>query len=617
MKTNKIIFLIITFLLIGREGFSQNWQLVWSDEFTNSISSDWVFETGGGGWGNNELEYYLPQNASVQNGQLVITAKEQSYGGENYTSVRMKTQGKQSWKYGKIEASIAMPSFQGVWPAFWMLGDNISSVGWPACGEIDIMEHVNTGGQINGSCHWSSNGSEADYTAASSTSVTGFHVYSIEWTPTYINWYIDGNQYNQINIANNAGNTGAFQNNFFILLNMAIGGNWPGFSIDNTAFPANMYVDYVRVYQDAGNTTTTTTTTTSSSGTLIQAENYSAMSNVKTEATSDAGGGLDVGYINAGSWMAYDNINFPVSGTYTVQYRIASPNGGTLSMDLNAGSIQLGNVSLPATGGWQNWTTVSKTITVNAGTYNVGIFAQTAGWNINWFQIIPPTPSSVVIQAENYSAMSNVQTEATSDVGGGLDVGYISAGSWMAYDNINFPVSGTYTVQYRIASPNGGTLSMDLNAGSIQLGNVSLPATGGWQNWTTVSKTITVNAGTYNVGIFAQTAGWNINWFSITQGGSGARIGDFINSADQTNTSVPSSTTDLAIYPNPIDGEINILSTNSFAGGQVKVLDAMGREVLSTSLTSDKINVSNLSSGVYTLMISSDGTSAVKRFVKK
>jgi len=385
MKSKTLLLLLLSsaFTVASKKSFSQNWQLVWSDEFTNGISSDWAFETGNGsgGWGNNELEYYLPANATVQNGQLVIAAKNQSYSGFNYTSVRMKTQGLKSWKYGKIEARIATPSFQGVWPAFWMLGDNISSVGWPDCGEIDIMEHVNTGSQVNGTIHWrDNNGNQADYgNATTAGDITQFHVYSIEWTPASIKWFVDGVQYNEANILNNINGTNAFNNNnFFLLLNLAIGGNWPGFSIDNSAFPANMYVDYVRVYQNAGTNTSSIT---------VQAENYSAMAGVQTETTTDAGGGLDVGWIDAGDWMAYNTINFPYSGNYKVEYRVASISGSTLSCDLNAGSIPLGNATVPATGGWQNWTTLSQTVNVAAGTYNFGIYAQAGGWNLNWFRI--------------------------------------------------------------------------------------------------------------------------------------------------------------------------------------------------------------------------------------
>lgn len=224
--------------------------LVWSDEFTSSIGSDWVFEIGNGssGWGNNELEYYRTQNATVSGGNLVITAKKESYGGYSYTSARMKTQGNKDWKYGTIEARMKLPSVQGLWPAFWMLGTSITSVGWPACGEIDIMEHINTENKVYGTIHWD-NGGYANYGGSRSATPTSYHVYSIEWDSSSIRWLYDGVQWWEANILNGINGTSEFHAKFFVLLNLAVGGNWPGFTIDDSSLPASMYVDYVRVYQ--------------------------------------------------------------------------------------------------------------------------------------------------------------------------------------------------------------------------------------------------------------------------------------------------------------------------------------------------------------------------------
>lgn len=395
------VILLTTLLFSAADSNAQTWQLVWQDEFTNGIGPDWVFETGTGtnGWGNNELQYYRSQNATVQNGQLVITARNENFEGRNYTSARMKTQGRRSWRYGKIEARIAMPAFQGVWPAFWMLGNNIGDVGWPACGEIDIMEHVNTENRTYGTIHWQvAPGQNTNYGGNTVVNVTAFHLYTIEWTASSIKWFVDGVQFHEANIANNINGTNEFHNNFFIILNMAIGGNWPGFTVNNGAMPANMYVDYVRVYQQ----------TSGPSSVLIQAENYSNMLGVQTEACTDAGGGQNVGYISANDWMAYNNINFPTSGSYLVEYRVASQSGGgTLSLDLNAGSIQLGSLPVPSTGGWQNWTTISHTVNVNtAGTYNVGVYAQAGGWNLNWIRI---TKQGTALMASNMAASKEVQ----------------------------------------------------------------------------------------------------------------------------------------------------------------------------------------------------------------
>ncbi|QKG56598.1 family 16 glycosylhydrolase [Hymenobacter sp. BRD128] len=380
-------------LLLGapRITQAQTYQLVWSDEFTNGIGPNWQFETGNNnGWGNNEKEYYQAANATVANGVLQITAKKESVGGFGYTSARMKTQNLKDFKFGRIEARIKLPLGQGLWPGFWMMGSNISSVGWPQCGEIDIMEHINADNTIYGTAHWYSGG-HAQYGKTMTTTAGDWHVYSVEWTPTAINWFVDGVQYCAFNITNGTGNTQAFQNPFFILLNLAVGGNLPGQAIDDTKLPATMYVDYVRVSQLV--TTTTGTTRT------LQAEAANVNSGMVAEPCSDIGGGQDMGHIAAGNYLVFNNINFPVTGAYTLSYRVASPNGGTVSSDLNAGAIQLGNTAIPATGGWQTWTTVSKTVNINAGTYNLGVYAQTAGWNINWLSITNPAGARMAFPA--------------------------------------------------------------------------------------------------------------------------------------------------------------------------------------------------------------------------
>lgn len=226
------------------------WVMVWSDEFNGSSvnTSNWNFETGAGGWGNNEQQYYRSQNATVSNGNLVITAKRENFGGASYTSARMTTQNKRTFTYGKMEARIRLPLGQGLWPAFWMLGSNISSVGWPRCGEIDIMEHINTSNTIYGTIHWDANG-YANYGGNTNTTPASYHVYSVEWNSSSIKWFVDGVKYHEANILNNINSTEEFHRPFFFILNLAVGGNWPGQTIDNSKLPASMYVDYVRVYR--------------------------------------------------------------------------------------------------------------------------------------------------------------------------------------------------------------------------------------------------------------------------------------------------------------------------------------------------------------------------------
>jgi beta-glucanase (GH16 family) len=237
----------VTNAIEGTTAFST---LVWSDEFEGTAvnTSNWNYDIGGGGWGNNEKQYYQAANATVANGNLVITAKKERVKANSYTSARLKTQGKREFTYGRIEARIKLPLGQGLWPAFWMLGANINTVSWPKCGEIDVMEHINTENTTYGTIHWDNNG-HAMYGGSTTTTPADYHVYAIEWDAAAIRWYVDGVKFHEANILNSINGTEEFHRPQFILLNVAVGGNWPGQTIDNSKLPASMYVDYVRVYQ--------------------------------------------------------------------------------------------------------------------------------------------------------------------------------------------------------------------------------------------------------------------------------------------------------------------------------------------------------------------------------
>jgi beta-glucanase (GH16 family) len=246
-----------SFVPTGNDGYETpltylGYTLMYSDEFdgTSLNTANWNYETGNHGWGNNELQNYQAgsNNITVNNGKLVIEAREENGG---YTSARITTQGKKSFKYGRIDIRARLPFGQGIWPALWMLGDNINTVSWPACGEIDIMEMV--GHQANtthGTVHWDNNGHA--YQGGSTSISSGiladeFHVYTIIWDANQIKWLLDDVQfYNQ---AITASEMSEFHNNFFFIMNVAVGGNWPGYPDATTTFPQRMIVDYVRVFQ--------------------------------------------------------------------------------------------------------------------------------------------------------------------------------------------------------------------------------------------------------------------------------------------------------------------------------------------------------------------------------
>lgn len=226
--------------------------LYWSDEFNVDGAPDptkWGYDTGGGGWGNSELEYYTTRsnNAIVQQGVLKIMAIKESYGGCDYTSARLISKGKFDFEYGKVEVRAKLPSGVGTWPAIWMLGSDISTAGWPSCGEIDIMEH--RGSELNkifGTLHYPgrSGGNADGSTTVISNAITEFHVYSVDWTASYIKIYVDDQLFHTV--VNSA--SIPFNHNFFFILNIAMGGTFGG-TVDTSFSSCTMEIDYIRVYK--------------------------------------------------------------------------------------------------------------------------------------------------------------------------------------------------------------------------------------------------------------------------------------------------------------------------------------------------------------------------------
>ncbi|MRG44975.1 family 16 glycosylhydrolase [Chitinophaga sp. SYP-B3965] len=228
---------------------------VWADEFNTNGAPDqakWGYDlgTGDNGWGNQEKQYYTnrTQNVEVSNGTLKITAMKEAHQGSAYTSTRMLTKGKFSFKYGRVEARAKLPIGGGTWPAIWMLGDNVSTIGWPACGEIDIMEHNgNNLNKIYGTMHYPgrSGGNADGGTTMITNAATEFHKYAVDWTPAFIKVYVDDQLFfTYVNTA-----ASPFNNNFFVILNFAMGGAFGG-AIDPAYTSSTFEVDYVRVYKN-------------------------------------------------------------------------------------------------------------------------------------------------------------------------------------------------------------------------------------------------------------------------------------------------------------------------------------------------------------------------------
>lgn len=250
-----------TYLPVSGDGYTTpesyaGWTLVWQDEFNGATinPANWKHELGASGWGNNEWQNYTErtENSFISDGKLVIEAKKENYNGSQYTSARMITAGLQEFQYGRIDIRAKLPEGQGIWPALWMLGSNFTTVGWPKCGEIDIMEIIgNKPSTLHGTIHWDNNGSYASYgnetTLSSGKFSDEFHVFTLIWDEQQIKWLLDDVQYNVVDIT--PAGLSEFHNEFFFIFNVAVGGNWPGYPDATTVFPQRMFVDYIRVFQ--------------------------------------------------------------------------------------------------------------------------------------------------------------------------------------------------------------------------------------------------------------------------------------------------------------------------------------------------------------------------------
>jgi beta-glucanase (GH16 family) len=243
-------------------GAGDGWTLVWADEFSGPANSlpdptKWAYDTGGGGWGNHELEEYVRDQSNVfldGEGHLVIRAIRS--GSARYTSARLKTLGLFEFRYGRVEARIKVPDAQGIWPAFWMLGKDIAEVGWPGCGEIDVMEHIGKEptlihGTVHGPGYAGAKGITAPTGLPGGAQISeDFHIFRVDWSPDAIEFSLDGSSYRKVTRSTlPIDSRWVFDHPFFILLNVAVGGDWPGNPDPTTTFPQSMVVDWVRVWQ--------------------------------------------------------------------------------------------------------------------------------------------------------------------------------------------------------------------------------------------------------------------------------------------------------------------------------------------------------------------------------
>jgi beta-glucanase (GH16 family) len=487
------------------------YQLVWSDEFdgTSLNMSNWSYQIMGDG-GNNEWQYYTsrPVNSWVANSILTIQANQEDYdvGGTtyHYTSARLRTAEKQDFLYGKLEARIKIPKGQGIWPAFWMMPTDSVYGGWAASGEIDIMESIGQAAAVYGTLHyggqWPSNAYGGSSYANGTDFSQAFHVYTIEWEPTVFRWYVDGLLYFTKTDwwSSAAAYPAPFNQRFHFILNVAVGGNWPGYPDATTIFPQQMQIDWVRVYQNTSNIAPTVSITSPANNAVLPTGNIL----IEASASDSDGAIAKVEFYNGAAYLGEDTTS-PYSfiwasvsnGCYTITAKAIDNVGGS-STDIHTITVGSGCVQSPYYG-----TPSAIPGTIQAENFDLG------GEGVAYHDL------ETTNQGGQYRTLEGVDIEGCSE--GGYNIGYIRTGEWLEY-TVNVSGTGNYTFEARVSAMAAGkTFYVEFN-GVNKTGGIAVPNTGGWQNWTTVSVPVSLTAGTQVMRIVSNVDDFNLNHIRLT-----------------------------------------------------------------------------------------------------
>ncbi|RNC82117.1 MAG: glycosyl hydrolase family protein [Phycisphaera sp.] len=397
-----------------------SYEIYWQDEFdgTQLDTQSWSYMIGDGslygipGWGNNELQYYTDRgvNSVVSDGTLKIIARRENFGGMQYTSARIRTKDNIDFTYGKVEASLRLPSTPGIWPALWMLPTESPYGGWAAGGEIDIMESVNYADRIYGTIHhggqWPDNVSAGGSYAPGIDFSQGFHTYTMEWDPDTIRWYVDGNLYRSLSrtswysLSAPENERAPFDTDFHLLINCAVGGNFPGNPNGASVFPQTYELDWIRVYRRVQAPFGGTPAQIPG---VIEAERFDEgypaeayfdcdignaggqfRSDVDVDIEAIPGGGFNVGYLCPGEWIEY-TVDVAQTGTYTGVARVASQvTNGAFRLEVDGADIS-GRIEVPFTGGWQSYIDLPISVQLEAGQHVIRL--RTLGFTGEEFNI--------------------------------------------------------------------------------------------------------------------------------------------------------------------------------------------------------------------------------------
>ena len=487
--------------------------LAWSDEFDGDAvdSSKWSFMIGTGvefglpsGWGNNELQFYRPENATVADGHLTITAKQEAYGPSQYTSARLRSLGKGDWTYGRLEMRAKMPVGQGLWPAFWMLPSDSVYGTWAASGEIDIMEYIGSDpSRIFGTIHY---GRQWPYNVYSSTNYflpygtfhDDFHEFALEWERGELRWYIDGQLFARRISWFSFGHPfpAPFDRDFHLLLNIAVGGNLPGNPNSTTTFPQEMVIDYVRVYQVPPTVEIVGPAPTDS---------YDAGDDITITANVDEPGMVQrveflQGKAVLGTVMAppYEwTVPRVAEGCYTLRARAWDIDGSpmmSLPVDVTVGE---GCPQAP-----YRMTPARVPGAVEAEDFDLG--GRGVAYN----------DQNQNNNGGAYRPGDEVDIETCQDAGGGFNVGWSYPGEWLEYTIDADP--GNYDIELRVASrSSGGTVRVEFDSFGVTE-PFSFPATGDWQDWETVTlENVTLGGGIQTMRVWIDDGSFNLNRISV------------------------------------------------------------------------------------------------------
>ncbi len=523
MKTRPnalVLGLLALALVLQAPAARATYSLVWSDEFdgTTLDTSNWTIDTGNGcpdlcGWGNAELEFYLPQNVAVADGNLVLTAKAESFAGYDFTSGKVHTRDKQAFLYGRIEMRAKLPTGGGMWPAFWMMPQDDVYGGWAASGEIDIMESANGTTTVGGALHYggsfpNNTSTSGSYNLGGANFADSFHIYAVEWEEDQIRWYVDDTLF-AIRFSSQWYSDGApgnplapFDQEFYLILNAAVGGTYTGCTDPGciTAdFPQEFLIDYVRVYEDIENEAPTVLITSPT-----EADNPAPGTITITAEADDADGSIaTVEFYNGATLLGEDTTapytftwNGVTDGCYALIARAIDNLGGfasdTVDLTVGTGCGQAAFLGSPYV----------LPALIQAEDFDVG------GPGVAYRDIDPGNTGTA------YRLDEDVDIENCSDSGGGYNLGWVNVGEWLEY-TVEVPAAGQYIVETRVASVlGGGKFRLEFD-GVDKTGEVVVPSTTGWQTWDTISTTVDLEAGSQVMRFAVISSGFNINYFDV------------------------------------------------------------------------------------------------------